>query len=167
MWRLMLEFRRDICCYQDNDFSQELHVYFSRTMAGLILHELQQRGFIGRVCVCLTGLSAVQICLLLKMYGTSWRGESNNGNHGLLSTFIHQEWEKMLLAKLQQLISSVPKWLLSVIKIKDDLCHWQTSLCCRGVLQATISKCVCNLTNRIRFISENTENILFVLLSDK
>ena len=61
-------------------------VYFSRTMPGLILHELQQRGFVGVECVCLTGLPAVQICLLLKMYDASWRGESDNGNHILLSS---------------------------------------------------------------------------------
>ena len=52
----------------------------------LILHELQQCGFVGIECVCLTGLPAVQICLLLKMYGASWRGESEDGNHGLLSS---------------------------------------------------------------------------------
>ena len=46
--RLMLEFWRVICCRQGNNFSQELHVYFSRTMPGLILHELQQCGFVGR-----------------------------------------------------------------------------------------------------------------------
>ena len=86
MRRLMLEFWRDICCRQDDDFSQELHVYFSRTMPGLILHKLQQCSFVGIECVCLTGLSAVQICLLLKMYGASWRGESDNANHGLLSS---------------------------------------------------------------------------------
>ena len=33
------------------------------------LHELQQLGFVAKECVCLTGLHAVQICLLLKMYG--------------------------------------------------------------------------------------------------
>ena len=58
----------DICCRQD-DFSQELHFYFSRTMPGLILHEFQQHGFVGIECVCLTGLPAVQICLILKMCG--------------------------------------------------------------------------------------------------
>ena len=31
-------------------------------------------------------LPAVQICLLLKVYGASWRGESDNGDHGLLSS---------------------------------------------------------------------------------
>ena len=36
----------------------------------LILHELQQRGFVGIVGVCLTGLLAIQICDLLKIYGT-------------------------------------------------------------------------------------------------
>ena len=66
MQRLMLEFWRDICFSQDDKFSQELHVYYSRTMAGLILHELQQHDFVGIECVCLTGLPAVQICLLLK-----------------------------------------------------------------------------------------------------
>ena len=36
--------------------------------------------------LCLTGLPAVQICLLLKMYCASWRGESDNGDHGLSSS---------------------------------------------------------------------------------
>ena len=34
--------------------------------------QLQQRGFVGKECVCLTGLPAVHICLLLKMYGENW-----------------------------------------------------------------------------------------------
>ena len=78
-------FGRDISCCQDDDFSQELHVYFSRTMPALIIYKLQQCDFVGIECVCLTGLPAVQICLQLKMCGASWRGESDNGNHGLLS----------------------------------------------------------------------------------
>ena len=65
---------------------QELHVYFSRIMPGLILHESQQRGFVDIECMCLTGLPAVQICVLLKMYRASWGGESDNGDHGLLSS---------------------------------------------------------------------------------
>ena len=68
MHRLMLEIWRDVCCRQDSDFSQELLVYFSRTMPGLILQELKQRGFVGIECVCLNGMPAVEICLLLKMY---------------------------------------------------------------------------------------------------
>ena len=32
MRRLILEFWRDICYHQDDDFSQELHVYFNKTM---------------------------------------------------------------------------------------------------------------------------------------
>ena len=82
--RLMLEFWTDLCCRQDDNFSKELQVYFSRTMPGLILQKLQQRGFVGIESVCLTGLPAVQI--LLKMYEASWRGESDNGDHKLLSS---------------------------------------------------------------------------------
>ena len=37
-----------------------------------------------------------------------------------LKSCIQQQWAKIPQAKLQQLISSVPKWLQSVIKIKDD-----------------------------------------------
>ena len=37
--------------FSGQNFSQELHVYFSRTMSGLILHEWQQRGFVGIVRV--------------------------------------------------------------------------------------------------------------------
>ena len=40
MQRLMLAFWRDICGRQGDNFSQELHVYFSRTIPGLILHKL-------------------------------------------------------------------------------------------------------------------------------
>lgn len=34
---------------------------------------VQHRGFADTECMCLTGLSAVQICILLIMYGASWR----------------------------------------------------------------------------------------------
>ena len=85
-------------------------------MTDLILHKLKQRGFIGIQCVCLTGLPAIQICLLLKMYGTSLRGESDNGDPKIttveqLKSCIHKEWAKIKLAKLQQLISSVSQMI--------------------------------------------------------
>ena len=99
--KLMLEFWREICCRQEDNFSLELHVYFNRTMPGLILHYLQ-RGFVGKEWVRLTGLPAVQICLLLRLYGASWRGESDNGDHGLfeqLKYCIHQELAKKYNAK--------------------------------------------------------------------
>ena len=95
MQRLMLEFWRDKCCRQDDDFSQELHVHISRTMPGLILHELQQRGVVRIECMCLTGLPAVQICLLLKMYSASWRGESDNSDSS--SLVYTQNGQKFLL----------------------------------------------------------------------
>ena len=41
-----------------------------------------------------------------------------------LKSCIHQEWAKIPLAKLQQLISSVPKRLQSVIKRKGDVTQW-------------------------------------------
>ena len=126
MWRLMLEFWRDICCCQEDDFSQELHVYFSRTMPGLILHELQQRGFVGIECVCLTGLPAVQICLLLKNVWRIMKRKNQTRRPQTveqLKSCIHQ-WAKIPLPKLQQLISSVPKWLQSVIKRKGDVTQW-------------------------------------------
>lgn len=45
-------------------------------------------------CLCFTGMPAVQICLLLKMYGAPWRGKSDNDDHRmliLLKHFIQQE----------------------------------------------------------------------------
>ena len=41
-----------------------------------------------------------------------------------LKSCTHQEWAKIPLAKLQQLISSVPKRLQSVIKRKGDVTQW-------------------------------------------
>ena len=84
MWRhhwcggLCWNFGETYCCCPDDDFSQEFHIYSSRTMQGLILHEIQPRGFVGIECVCLTGLPAVQLCLLFKRYGASGRRESDN-----------------------------------------------------------------------------------------
>ena len=116
--RLMLEFLRDICCHQDYYFSQELHVYFSRTMQGLILHELQQHDFIGIECVWLTGLPAVQICLLLKMYGASWRG--GGSDNGLLSSSSLVS-TKNATCKTATINIFSSKWLQSVIKEKVKL----------------------------------------------
>lgn len=47
---------------------QEVTGYFSRTITGLILHMLQQHGFVDTECMCLIELIAVQICVQLKMY---------------------------------------------------------------------------------------------------
>ena len=85
MQKLMLEFWREICCRQDDNFSQVLHVYFSRTMPGLIVYKFQQHGFIGIECMCLTGLHSRSVSYW-KMHAASWRGESHNGDHGLLSS---------------------------------------------------------------------------------
>ena len=52
---------------------------------------------------------AVQICLLLKMYGTSWRGDRSGLQAGTVvasssKSYIHQEWATITRAKLQQSI---------------------------------------------------------------
>ena len=122
----MLEFWRHML---PSNFSQELHVYFSMSisMEGPILHELQQHGFVGMECVGLTGLHEVQIYLLLKMYGTSWRGESDNGDHRLLSisSLVYtKNGQKCHLQNCKNCISSVPKRLQSVIKRKSDVTQW-------------------------------------------
>ena len=96
---------------------------FSRTMPGLILHELQQRGFIGIECVCLTGLPAVRSV-------SYWKCMAHHEEENQITTVeqlkscIHKEWAKIPLAKLQQLISSVPQQLQSVIKRKGDITQW-------------------------------------------
>ena len=82
----MLEFWRDRCCHQGDVFSRGVRGYSSRTMPDLILQDFQQRGFIHTECVCSAGLPAVHICLLLKMYGASWRGEPDNNNRWAAET---------------------------------------------------------------------------------
>ena len=103
---------------KSSEARNRLHVYFSRTIPGLILHKLQERGFVDIACVCLTGLPAVQICLLLKMYGTSWRGETDNGDHGLLSS------SSLVYTNNGQKFLSISKRLQSVIKRKGDVTQW-------------------------------------------
>ena len=92
-------------------------------MPDLILHELQQRGFGGiELCMldwpaCSPDLSPIEnVCRIMKRR-IRWTVEQ-------LKSCIHQEWTKIPLAKRQQLISSVPKRLQSVIKRKcDDTLH--------------------------------------------
>ena len=79
----------------------------------------------------------VQISVLLKMYGALWRGESDNGTQ--LKPCIHQEREKIPLANLQQLISSVLKQLQSVIKIIKS--HLSIG-CCTRTVKAYECECV-------------------------
>ena len=67
--------------HQSNFFLWEMGGYFSRTTSDPILQNFQQHGFIDAGCVGLTGLDAVQICLLSKMHGASRRGESDNNKH--------------------------------------------------------------------------------------
>ena len=48
-------------------------------MPSLILHELQQRGFVGIECVCLTGLPALtveqlKVCIHQVLLSISWDG---------------------------------------------------------------------------------------------
>ena len=58
MQRIMLEFWKDLCFRQDNDLSQELHVYFRRTMPGLILS-------------CF-GIVLVNVCMFIVIYRFSY-----------------------------------------------------------------------------------------------
>jgi len=77
-----------------------------------ILPDLRQRGFHRhRVSVWLTCLQF--IFLMLKMYGASRWGQSDNDHRWNL---IQQEQPQIALAKLQQLMSSAPDWLKSVLK---------------------------------------------------
>ena len=119
MQRLMLQFWRDICCRQDEDFSQELHAYFSRTMPGLILHELQHVACIE--CVCLTGLPAVQICPIENVWRIIKRRirQLRPRTVEQLKSCIHQEWEKFHLQNC-----NITIWLQSIIKRKGDVSQW-------------------------------------------
>lgn len=72
----------------------------SWTTPYLVLHYLQQRSFINTPCVCLISLTAIQISLLLNMYDTSWREESDDDNFRLLNrgkSFIHPQMNRVFL----------------------------------------------------------------------
>lgn len=59
--------------------------YFSRN--SMPHSVLQHCGFADTQCVCLTGLPAAKIFVLPKIYGSSWGGESDNVDHGLLTNW--------------------------------------------------------------------------------
>ncbi|KAI3351324.1 hypothetical protein L3Q82_005868 [Scortum barcoo] len=95
---------------------------FSRTMPRHILHVLQQRGFVVKECKYYTGLPAVQT---LSPIENVWRimkkrkiRQRRPRTVEQLKLYIKQEWERIPPTKLQQLVSSVPKRLLSVVKRK-------------------------------------------------
>ncbi|KAF3702655.1 hypothetical protein EXN66_Car018343 [Channa argus] len=62
-----------------------------------------------------------------------------NGNHNMgkgrsktveqLEACIRQEWDNIPIPKLEQLVSSVPRRLKTVIKRRRDATQWQTGPC--------------------------------------
>ena len=125
MRRLMFEFWRDTYCCQDDEFTLELHVYFSRTMphsaqrphsaqvitAWLRRHRVRVLDWL----YCSPDRSSIEnVWRIMKRRIRQWRPRTAEQ----LKSCIDQEWAKIPLAKLQQLISSVPKRLQSVIKRK-------------------------------------------------
>jgi len=77
--RRILSFR-GTGCHQADVFSWEVYDDFSSMMPDYIQNNLKQHGFWDTECMWL-----FQICLLLKIYGTSWRGKvpvsSNEWTH--------------------------------------------------------------------------------------
>jgi len=100
----------------------------SKTTPGLSLYVLQQSGIHYTVeLMCLTGLPAVQIWFLLKIYSPQWQGKwPLTAEQGSCSRL---DW-----GKNPQIASSTPKQLKSVIKSKGDGKHAsvQTFVCCRS-----------------------------------
>jgi len=87
-------------------------------MSHLILPNFYKPGLIHTECERLTGLPAVHICLLLKINGASWRGESNDTNHRLLSSWNLLFMDTVSAEKLKPLVSSLPKPLKRVTERK-------------------------------------------------
>ena len=102
MWRyhwcggICSNFGETYAAVKDDDFSMNPCLF---QQDNAILHKVQQRSFVGIELMCLTGLPAAQICLLLKINGTTWRGESDCWAAQVL---IHQECEKNSTCKTAQ-----------------------------------------------------------------
>ena len=117
--RLMLEFWRDVCCRQDDDFpGTHARTHSARvTTVWLCRHRVHVLDW----SACSPDLFPIANvwCIMkrgIRQWGP-WTVEQ-------LKSCIHREWAKIPLAKLQQLISSVPKRLQSVIKRNADVTQW-------------------------------------------
>lgn len=101
-------------------FYRDVPAYFPKTSH--ILHELEEHGFVVKECRYSTDQHAVQTCLTLKMCGELQRAKYNNGDPRLWS-YVKQDWERIPLSEFQQLESSVPKHLVSVVKRNTNNKH--------------------------------------------
>lgn len=103
------------CCQVDDVDLREGLAYLSKTMPNLILH-IPHHGFVVlNWSACSTDLSFTEnICHITK---------SQDGIVEQLNTYIKQEWENIPFAKLQLMVSSVPKYLQSIQR-RGETANW-------------------------------------------
>ena len=120
-------FWSNTCCHPSNVFFMDAPAYFSKTMPNHISARLTTAWLRSkRVRVldwpaCSPDLSPIEnVWRIMKRKIRQRRPRTVEQ----LKLYIKQEWERIPPTKLQQLVSSVPKRLLSVVKRKGDVTQW-------------------------------------------
>ena len=103
----------------------------SNIVLKLVLHPLQKHGFVVKECMCWICLKTVQNLNQTKIFSRSLSQSKSD---------IRQKWDIASLPEHQQLVSTVPTWMYTVVKRNRDATQRSTSPCLNFLRHVTAIK---------------------------
>lgn len=107
--------RARYCFRQDSILSRHMHA-FCRQCKTAFLYALQNHGC-KRGCGCWSGLPAILTCPIENV----WRILKRKMQERQLKMCLQEEWDKITPESLHRLVFSVPKRLLSVVRMNGNI----------------------------------------------
>ncbi len=115
------KFQNNICSHPDVISFREDLAFSNMTMPDHILHQLQHHGCVEEGSRYWNDLSPIEnIWRIIKRKMRQRRPKTVEQ----LEACIRQEWDNIPIPKLEQLVSSVPRRLQTVIKRRGDATQW-------------------------------------------